>query len=91
MTTLKSFFRNEDGATAIEYGLIGSGIAVAVVIAVFSLGSELENTYGTLYDKITGKNETANASGGGTSTGAGGGGGKKGGRSWGRSHNKNWN
>jgi pilus assembly protein Flp/PilA len=32
----------KDGATAIEYGLIAAGIAVAIIAAVFALGDELE-------------------------------------------------
>jgi pilus assembly protein Flp/PilA len=38
---LKKFIRNEAGATAIEYGLIAAGIAVAIAVVVFALGSKL--------------------------------------------------
>ncbi|MDF3023666.1 MAG: Flp/Fap pilin component [Alphaproteobacteria bacterium] len=38
---LKKFIKRDDGATAIEYGLIAAGIAVAIVAAVFALGSQL--------------------------------------------------
>ena len=38
---LKKVLRSNDGATAIEYGLIAAGIAVAIAIVVFSLGSQL--------------------------------------------------
>ena len=31
MTMLKSFLRDENGATAIEYGLIAAGISVAII------------------------------------------------------------
>lgn len=41
MTLLKDFLRDENGATAIEYGLIASGIALAIVTVVNSVGSEL--------------------------------------------------
>ena len=37
----KRFLRNEDGATAIEYGLIAAGIAVAIAVVVFTVGSQL--------------------------------------------------
>ena len=40
-----SFFRDEKGATAIEYGLIAAGIAVAIIIAVTNLGSSLNTTF----------------------------------------------
>ena len=41
---------NEDGATAIEYAMIASGVAVAISSVVFGLGSQLKTTF---YDKLT--------------------------------------
>lgn len=35
------FINDESGATAIEYGLIAAGIAVAIIAAVQTLGSDL--------------------------------------------------
>ena len=35
------FVRNESGATAIEYGLIASGIAVVIITAVNLVGTNL--------------------------------------------------
>ena len=46
MSLIASFLRNEQGATAIEYGLIAAGIAVAIVAAVISVGSDLNGAYG---------------------------------------------
>jgi len=37
-------WQNEDGATATEYGLIASGIALAIVATVFAVGTNL-NTF----------------------------------------------
>jgi len=37
--------RGDDGATAIEYGLIAAGIAVAIIAAVFALGSDVQNFF----------------------------------------------
>ncbi len=37
---------DESGATAIEYGLIAAGIAVAIVAIVFTVGDELVNLFG---------------------------------------------
>jgi len=34
-----------DGATAIEYGLIAAGIAVAIIAAVFALGDDIKNFF----------------------------------------------
>ncbi|MEL6957033.1 MAG: Flp family type IVb pilin, partial [Pseudomonadota bacterium] len=39
MQKLARFFKDESGATAIEYGLIAALIAVAIITAVTSLGT----------------------------------------------------
>ncbi len=36
---------NEDGATAIEYGLIAALVAVAIIAGVTLLGTDLSNTF----------------------------------------------
>ena len=41
---LSRFMNNESGATAIEYGLIAAGIAVAIIAAVNSVGTSLNGT-----------------------------------------------
>ena len=40
-----SFFKNESGATAIEYGLIAAGIAIAIITAVNGVGSSLNTRF----------------------------------------------
>jgi len=45
MHTLKRFFRDESGSTAIEYGLIAAGIAVAIIVAVQGVGTALNTTF----------------------------------------------
>jgi pilus assembly protein Flp/PilA len=42
---LSRFFKDESGATAIEYGLIAAGISVAIVAVVGVVGDELNNTF----------------------------------------------
>jgi pilus assembly protein Flp/PilA len=42
---LKKILKNEDGATAIEYGLIAALIAVAAIAAMSALGGNLSNTF----------------------------------------------
>ncbi|MDR1828712.1 MAG: Flp family type IVb pilin [Methylobacteriaceae bacterium] len=42
---IKSFLRNESGATAIEYGLIAALISVAAVVAMRYVGTELSSTF----------------------------------------------
>ena len=58
MKFIKKFFRNEEGATAIEYGLIAALIAVAAITAMQGLGNELQTTFNT----TSGAMSTANAS-----------------------------
>ena len=41
----KKFVKNESGATAIEYGLIAAGIAVAIAVVVFTVGSKLNDLF----------------------------------------------
>jgi pilus assembly protein Flp/PilA len=45
MVTFKKFIGDESGATAIEYGLIAAGIAVAIIAAVQGLGGKLVTTF----------------------------------------------
>ena len=45
MKIIKKLRRNEEGATAIEYGLIAALIAVAAITAMQSLGKELSTTF----------------------------------------------
>ena len=47
MRMISRFLRDESGATAIEYGLIAAGIAVAIIAAVQALGGALNTTLGT--------------------------------------------
>jgi pilus assembly protein Flp/PilA len=42
---LKNFLRNEDGATAIEYGLIAALIAVVVIGALTTIGTNLNTSF----------------------------------------------
>ena len=38
---LSSFWADESGATAIEYGLIAAGIAVTIITIVSTIGTDL--------------------------------------------------
>jgi pilus assembly protein Flp/PilA len=42
---VKSFVANDSGATAIEYALIASLIAVFIIAALQSLGTKLSTTF----------------------------------------------
>lgn len=48
----EAFLKNEDGATAIEYGLIAAGIALAIAASVFAFGDDLSDMFGTMEDNI---------------------------------------
>ena len=50
---LVRFFRNESGATAIEYGLIAAGIAVVIIPVVQALGTNLQATFNTVSNALT--------------------------------------
>ena len=56
MKTIKNFFRNEEGATAIEYGLIAALIAVAAIVALRGLGSQLNTTFNKTSSALAGAN-----------------------------------
>jgi len=47
-TLLSRFVKDESGATAIEYGLIAALVAVAIIGALTTLGTDL----GSLFSKI---------------------------------------
>jgi len=45
---LASFWNDQSGATAIEYGLIAAGISVAIIATVQALGTNLNTTFGSV-------------------------------------------
>jgi pilus assembly protein Flp/PilA len=42
------FLKDESAATAIEYGLIATGIAVAIIPVISGLGTKLKTTFSTV-------------------------------------------
>ena len=42
MEKLIRFFKDEEGVTAIEYGLIASLVAVAIIVGATALGTNLD-------------------------------------------------
>ena len=53
MKTLMKFVKDESGATAIEYGLIAAGIAVAIIVVVRGVGTNLNATFVKVRDNLT--------------------------------------
>jgi pilus assembly protein Flp/PilA len=45
LSALKSFVRNQSGATAVEYGLIASLIALVIIASVTSVGTKMTGTF----------------------------------------------
>ena len=46
--TLLNFLSDQSGATAIEYGLIAAGIALAIIAVVNGLGSNLNTMFSSI-------------------------------------------
>ena len=44
-TKVKTFILDEEGASAVEYGLLVAGIAVAVMAAIYGIGTALNTKY----------------------------------------------
>lgn len=51
---LKSFAKDESGATAIEYGLIAAGIAVVIITAVQLVGTNLTAQFNAIAGAVGG-------------------------------------
>ena len=52
---VKKFAADLSGATAIEYGLIAAGIAVAIIVSVGLLGDELAAMFGQVQTAVKGR------------------------------------
>jgi pilus assembly protein Flp/PilA len=49
---ISKFLKNESGATAIEYGLIAAGIAIAIITAVNGVGTALSTKFDAISTAI---------------------------------------
>jgi pilus assembly protein Flp/PilA len=45
LSALRSFARDNSAATAVEYGLIASLIALVIIASVSTVGTKLKNTF----------------------------------------------
>jgi pilus assembly protein Flp/PilA len=48
MRLIARFLKDENAATAIEYGLIAAGIAVAIIPVITGLGTHLKSTFSAI-------------------------------------------
>lgn len=53
MNNMKRFMRDEEGVTAIEYGLIASLIAVVIILSVTSVGTQLKAVFTSIATALT--------------------------------------
>jgi pilus assembly protein Flp/PilA len=49
----RRWFKSEDGVTAIEYGLIAALIAVVIITAVTTVGTNLSAKFNVIAGKLT--------------------------------------
>ena len=47
-----NFLTDESGATAIEYGLIAAGIALAIIAVINGLGTALNSQFGSISSSL---------------------------------------
>lgn len=51
---IKNFWKDEEGATAIEYGLIAGLIAVGIAVGATALGTDLNALFSRVATKLAG-------------------------------------
>ena len=49
---LKQFIREEEGASAVEYGLLVAGIAVVVMGAIYAIGTNLNTKFESVASRL---------------------------------------
>ncbi|MCX5892582.1 MAG: Flp family type IVb pilin [Deltaproteobacteria bacterium] len=52
ISKIKAFVNEEDGASAVEYGLLVAGIAVAVMTAVYAIGTTLSGKFASVNTQL---------------------------------------
>jgi len=53
MNTFLNLLKNQDGATAIEYGLIAALIAIAAIAAIRIVGTQLTVTFNNVANNLS--------------------------------------
>jgi pilus assembly protein Flp/PilA len=51
-TKITQFIREEEGASAVEYGLLVAGIAVVVMVSIYAIGTNLDAKFSSVADKL---------------------------------------
>ncbi len=52
LTQLKKLFKDEEGATAVEYGLMVAAIAAVIVVIVVKLGGQVDGAFNKVSDNF---------------------------------------
>jgi pilus assembly protein Flp/PilA len=52
-TKVKTFILDEEGASAVEYGLLVAGIAVAVMAAIYGIGTALNTKFTNVQTQLS--------------------------------------
>ena len=60
-SSIRKFVKDEEGATAVEYGMMVGLIAVAIILTVFAIGEQLNDLFERISTCIT-EPTTANCS-----------------------------
>jgi pilus assembly protein Flp/PilA len=53
MSQIKAFVREEEGASAVEYGLLVAGIAVAVMAGIYAIGTSLSGKFSSVQTQLS--------------------------------------
>lgn len=49
----QNIFNEDDGATALEYGIIAAGIALAIIAVIFILGEDISFLFSTISEQVS--------------------------------------
>lgn len=52
MKLMADFFRDESGATMVEYAILVALISIAAIIIIYTLGQQINNTFDKVYQCI---------------------------------------
>ncbi len=56
ITSVRTFIRDEDGVTAVEYGLLCALIAIVIIVSVQTVGTQLNSTFSKIGSYLTSAN-----------------------------------
>jgi len=56
ITSIRAFISDEDGVTAVEYGLLCALIAVVIITMVSTVGTQLNSTFSKIASSLTSAN-----------------------------------